>query len=156
MPAFWERHFLRYELALATLLVIGLAAWSTLCETDLLAKMLHGNRAAIYSTGAAITSALLGFLITTLAIIHGLIDRVQFDRLRASTQYGTMWSVLRWTIRGLAMSIVVLFVGLVVDRDPAPVWGVFYVAMWALVACLFLVGRTIWILERIFRAYAAA
>src|SRR5438270_11218837 len=97
MPEVWERHFLGYEFTLATLIAVGLAVWSNFLGGQAVLKpILDGNRAAIYGTSATITAALLGFLITTVTIIHGLIANRAFARLRASDKYPVLWSVLRW------------------------------------------------------------
>jgi hypothetical protein len=150
MPRVWERHFLWYEFALATGLGAALTVWSTfLGGQTVLEPIIEGNRAAIYGTAASISAALLGFLITTLAIIHSLIASEAFARLRASDKYPTLWSVLRWTIRVLAMSSGLLLVCLVLDRDADPRWPLFYLAAWAALVSAFLVARSIWILERV-------
>lgn len=152
MPTAWERHFVRNEFALATVAALGLATWATWFDgAASLQDMLHDNRAALYGAVASIAGALLGFLITTVALLQGIVAAEGFRRLRASDQYPTLWRVFHLAIRVLAVACALSLIALLVDRDATPVPLMFYLVVWAVVESAFLVGRGIWVLERVLR-----
>lgn len=146
----WAEHFLRNEFVASALLGGALVLWAT-CYGGraTLEPLLSENRAALYGTAASITGALLGFLITTVTIIQGIVANPGFRRLRASSQYPTLWAVFKWTIRMLALTCIGLLLALAIDRDSEPYWLIFHLVVWLLLACVFLVGRSIWILEQV-------
>jgi hypothetical protein len=150
MPQFWERHFLLYELILAAAIGIAVACWSeVLGGKATLDALLHSSRGTIYGTIASLAGALLGFLITTLTIVHAFVRDDAFSRLRASDQYPVLWRVFRWTIRGLALTAAAALVALLVDVDHAPMWGAFYLVVTLGLMTSALLMRSIWILERL-------
>ena len=157
MPKKWERHFVRNELGLATIAVVGLAIWSTFIDsTSSIQGMLSGNRAPFYGAVASIAGALLGFLITTVALLQGIVAAEGFRRIRASDQYPTLWRVFHLAIRVLAVACALSLVALLVDRDQKPIVVFFYVVLWSAVESGFLVARSIWILERVLRISSEA
>ena len=144
MPTAWERHFVRNEFLLTTAGVLILAAWATwLGGETAIQSMLTDNRAAFYGAVASIAGALLGFLITTVALLQGIVAAEGFRRLRASDQYPTLWRVFHLAIRVLALACAVSLIALLVDRDAAPVPILFYVVVWAIIESGMLVGRGI-------------
>ncbi|HET6497567.1 MAG TPA: hypothetical protein VFH17_00735, partial [Coriobacteriia bacterium] len=146
------RHFVRNELLLATAGVLALAAWATWFDGwTVIQSVLTDNRAAFYGAVASIAGALLGFLITTVALLQGIVAAEGFRRLRASDQYPTLWKVFHLAIRVLALTCAVSLVALLIDRDAAPVPLVFYLVVWAVAESGMLVGRGIWVLERVLR-----
>lgn len=145
----WDAHFLRNEAVLSALATILLIVWSErLGGGTWLWHLLEANRGAIYSTAASLAGALLGFVLTTVTIVSGVISLPAFRRLRSSSQYPTLWRVFSLTLRVLAAVTVIAIVGLIADRDDAPLHWVFYLlaglAAWGAV----LLARSIWILER--------
>jgi len=84
MPTAWERHFVRNEFALATVAALALAAWATWFGGAASTQgMLQDNRAALYGAVASIAGALLGFLITTVALLQGMLS----DQLRGQLEF---------------------------------------------------------------------
>lgn len=152
MPTAWERHFVRNEFVLATGAVLALAAWATWFGGGTpIQSVLSDNRAALYGAVASIAGALLGFLITTVALLQGIVAAEGFRRLRASDQYPTLWRVFHLAIRVLAITCALSLIALLVDRDAAPVAILFYLVVWAAVESGMLVARGIWVLERVLR-----
>ena len=152
MPTAWERHFVRNEFVLATIAALALAIWATwFGGAASLQGMLQDNRAALYGAVASIAGALLGFLITTVALLQGIVAAEGFRRLRASDQYPTLWRVFHLAIRVLAVACALSLIALLVDRDAKPVPVMFYLVVWAAVESALLITRGIWVLERVLR-----
>jgi hypothetical protein len=155
LPGLWRRHFLPLELALGIVIAAGVAIWSErFAGQAVLASYLDQDRATIYGTIATITAALLGFLIATVTIIYGLVaggpgSRSSFARLRASSQYQTLWRVFRWAIRALAATTAMAIIGQAVDRDKAPIWPAFYLTLGGVLIASTLLARSIWVLEQV-------
>jgi hypothetical protein len=149
MPAFWERHFLIYELTMATAIAALVAAWGTLCGGAEVLNGFVGGRQTTYATLAGIAASLLGFLIATITILHGVVASDGFKRLRESNQYPTLWRTFVVAIRGLALGTALFLAGMVTDRDDRPIWPVTYLSIWLVLICGVLVARAIWILERL-------
>jgi hypothetical protein len=105
----------------------------------------------LYGAVASIAGALLGFLITTVALLQGIVAAEGFRRLRASDQYPTLWRVFHLAIRVLAVSCALSLIALLVDRDAKPVPQLFYLVVWVVFESAALVGRGIWVLERVLR-----
>jgi len=109
---------------------------------------LAAQRGAIYSTAASLAGALLGFVLTTLTIVSGIVSLPSFRRLQSSSQYPTLWAVFKLTLRVLAAIVAVAIFGLIADRDSAPLHWVFYLLLWLVLWGATLLVRTIWVLEK--------
>ena len=150
MPRRWEAHFLRNEAVAATAVALLLAVWSERGGGGpWLWAGLDANRPVVYSTAASLAGAFLGFVLATLAIVSGLNSLPSFRRLRSSSQYPTLWAVFKLTLRVLAAIVGVSLVGLVADRDSAPLHWLFYLMTWLVLWGSTLTARTIWVLERV-------
>jgi hypothetical protein len=145
----WEAHFLSYEAVVPIIATLLLILWAErLGGGSWLWAGLEGDRAAIYSTAASLAGALLGFVLTTATIVSGVISLPAIRRLRSSSQYPTLWAVFGRTLRVLAGLTAVSLIGLIADRDSAPLHWVFYVLTWLASWGAILLARTIWILEK--------
>jgi hypothetical protein len=83
--SYWKRHFLGVELVLALVLTVTLGLWLHSGHSRHLVKsVMDGQRAAVYGTLAAIDGALLGFIITTAAIVLGFSSSERFELLRTA------------------------------------------------------------------------
>jgi len=71
----------------------------------------------VYGTLATLDGALLGFVIATTAIVLAFAPTDQFQVLRDSAHYQTLWRTFMSTIRALAVATAVAFIALLVDRD---------------------------------------
>ena len=157
MPTRWEQHFVRNEFVLATLATAALVAWATwFGGGPAVQGVLLDNRAALYGAVASIAGALLGFLITTVALLQGVVAAEGFRRLRASDQYPTLWRVFHLAIRALAISCASSLAALLLDRDTAPVPALSYAVLWSALESALLVARGIWVLERVLRIASEA
>jgi len=88
IPRFWKRRFLLAEGTMALLLTIGFAVWYwRFGGASATSALLTGNLAALYGTTASITGSLLGFVITSTAIVIGFSasDRLAVVRATASS-----------------------------------------------------------------------
>jgi hypothetical protein len=149
MRRFWEKHFLGYELIVATIISALVAAWGTFCGgTETLGGFLAG-RQTVYATLAAMAATLLGFLIATITILQGVVASDGFQRLRESNQYPTLWRTFVLAMRGLALGTAAFLIGMILDRDDQPLWPLTYLCIWLVLVDGVLVARSVWILERL-------
>ena len=116
--AFWRKHFLGAELMLAIALTVAFGVWVRYAHgTRQVNKLIGGQRSAVYGTLATLDGALLGFVIATTAIVLAFAPTDQFQILRDSAHYQTLWRTFTSTIRALAVATAVAIIALLVDRD---------------------------------------
>jgi len=82
---------------------------------------LADDRATLYGTIATLLGALLGFIIAALAIFVAVVPHRRLARVRASSQYATIWRTLTSTMWWLALGTLLALTCLVFDRDAHPV-----------------------------------
>jgi hypothetical protein len=147
---FWRRRFLLAEGTMALLLTIGFAIWYWRFDgASATSALLSGNRAALYGTTASISGSLLGFVITSTAIVIGFSASDRLAVVRESERYPMLWRTFSATIRALAAATAVALLCLLLDRDTAPApWLVVPLVLFVLLSLLRL-ARTIWALEHI-------
>jgi hypothetical protein len=153
MRSFYNAHFLTAEFFLAiclTLLLGAAGAWVPTVHT--LFVDLDAQDPTLYRTLATLAGSLLGFTITSLAIIVALGPVPPLKLLRDSGQMGTVWSVFAQAIGWLAATTVWSLIGLVLShRGPV---GAFV----GMDACFLVilsgarVSRCVWILRHMVRA----
>lgn len=150
MPEFWEKRFLAYELRACAAIVVLLGLWMLYGDgTSFVEAVLKQNRGAVYGTLASILGALLGFTITTVTIVIAFSTDRSMARLRASSQYPTMWRVLTSTMRWLGVATMATLGGLLLDRDAAPRPIVFLGITFFVLVAVARLCRTGWVLERL-------
>jgi uncharacterized membrane protein len=116
--AFWRKHFLGAELILAVALTVAFGVWGRFAHgTRQVNELIGGQRSAVYGTLATLDGALLGFVIATTAIVLAFAPTDQFQVLRDSAHYQTLWRTFTSTIRALAVATAVALIALLVDRD---------------------------------------
>lgn len=109
---------------------------------------LNENRGAIYGTLASILGALLGFVVTTLAILLTFADSPRLSVLRQSRHYETLWKVFVSNIRTLGLATTAVLAALLVDRDSSPQHVLQVAVVWTLSLAILRVARAAWILEQ--------
>ncbi|MDP1720944.1 MAG: hypothetical protein Q8L08_08130 [Candidatus Nanopelagicaceae bacterium] len=145
---YWGIHFLGLEFALATILTLIFGFWCKFANGSRIVTRLMGEQhSTIYGTFVTLDGALLGFMIAATAIILGFAPSEQFELLRNSAHYSTMWKTLKSTIRVLGMTTVIAIIALLVDRDNHS--NLFFIVLWVGSTLLagMRIGRSLWILE---------
>lgn len=146
--AFWRKHFLGVELVLAMVLTIAFGIWVRVAhETQLVNRLIGGQRSAVYGTLATLDGALLGFVIATTAIVLAFAPSDQFEILRESVHYQTLWRTFTSTIRALALATAVAIVALLVDRDGNTNTLLMVLCAGTTVLAALRVWRSVWELE---------
>ena len=148
----WRRYFLITEFWTAVVITLAFSLWIEWSGSDhVIEKVLKDNRGAVYGTIASILGALLGFVITTLALILTLSSHERLTLLTESPHYQTLWDVFTSTIRWLAIATAVVLLALMVDRESRPVPWIQYAAFGSLTLAMFRLGITLWFLEHVVR-----
>lgn len=146
----WRRKFLIVELGAVVVGTLVLIAWAECFQGMLeIDRVLSGNRSALYGTLASIFGSLLGFAITAASIVLGFSSSVRLRVVRESRHFPTLWKVFGAAIRALGLATVVSLVGLVVDRDEAPVYFIIYLLVFSFLLSCVRIARTVWVLENI-------
>jgi hypothetical protein len=128
----------------------AVAAWSEYGGgAAVIDGILRGNRGALYGTLASIFGSLLGFAITAASIVLGFSSSPRLRLIRDSAHYPTLWKVFSGTIKVLGIGTIASLVGLILDRDSAPVVWVTYLVVFVFLLVCLRIARTIWVLEKI-------
>jgi hypothetical protein len=152
----WRVHFLLAELCLAVALATLFALWaSRFGGAGVVATTLKGNRAAIYGALASIFGSLLGFTLAAVSIVLGYAAEGRLGLLRDSKHYATLWRVFVSSMRALAAASVAALVGLIVDRDAAPVPLILYVCVGTTALAIFRIARCLWVFEQVIELVTA-
>ncbi len=145
-----RQNFLVYEFIGAVLAAAVLAVWiEHWGQAAVLEAFMQGNRGAVYGTLASVFGALLGFVITTLAIVLSLSGHERLQLLKKTPHYRTLWKIFTNATWSLALATAIPVVALVVDREKHPMrWPVYLVLGTTLLGAL-RVFRCIWVLEKV-------
>lgn len=146
----WRRHFLPLEGATAVMATVALGVglrWADLGKD--IDAMLHGNRATAYGAVASVFGALLGFAITTFAIVLGYSQNERLQRVRDSAHYKTLWKVFSASVRALTAATLAPLIAILFDRDGRPLHWVGLVVVGAALLGLLRLVRCVWVLEHI-------
>jgi hypothetical protein len=149
LPQWWRAHFLEAEFGLAVLITTIFIMWVEFISGHPASEILFADRSEIYNASAAIFGSLLGFIITAVSIVLGYISSDRLTIVRESKQYSTMWRVFTSAIKVLAIATVAALIGLLFDRDGAPVYVIFYFNIFAATLASLRLARCIWVLENI-------
>jgi hypothetical protein len=145
---YWRQHFLGVELALAVAFTLAFGMWTWLAHSEgLIDHILGGQRSAVYGTVATLDGALLGFVIATTAIVLGFAQSDQFNLLRNSAHYRTLWRTFTSTIRSLGLATAIAIAALLVDRDGHPNSLLMVLCAGTTVLAALRVARAVWALE---------
>jgi multisubunit Na+/H+ antiporter MnhC subunit len=150
MIAWWRRHFMLAEAALALILTTAFALWVEIGSGDVeVTDLLNGNRQQVYTAIASITGALLGFVLTAISIVLGFSSFKQMTVVRQSPHYRTLYDVYLQATWFLAAATLVSLAGLIFDRDLTPAhWLMYLTVLFGSLATI-RVARCVWILEQV-------
>lgn len=154
LPRWWGTHFLEAEFGLALLVTAIFVIWVEFIFGHPASEILFADRGEIYSTSAAIFGSLLGFIITAVSIVLGYISSERLRVVRDSVHYPTMWRVFTSAIKVLAVATVSALIGLLFDRNSAPIYVVFYFNVFAATLASLRLARCVWVLENIIQIVA--
>ena len=149
LPHWWQKEFPRAELVLAFILTVGFVIWVA-CEGK--GSVLDG-RNALYGVLASLFGSLLGFSITSFAIMISLAGSPALGLLRDAEHHNTLVSIMASTIRWLGFGTLAALLAFLTDRGD---WHGFWLSYVALVsvalaffASCFRVARTAWVLTKV-------
>ncbi len=147
---YWEANFLTAELVLAVVLAILFYIWSEFIDKNsFLSQYFVGNRESIYTALVALFGSLLGFSITAVSIVLGYANSDKLEIVRISSHYMDLWDTFKSAIAVLAFATMTTLVGLIFDRDSAPVNAILYLNVFASILSFFRIARCIWVLNYI-------
>lgn len=146
----WQKDFLFYEACagwLVSLALILIAEWQLGYGHIAEATQRAGN--LFLGTMAGILAGLLGFAITTMSIVAGLVYGEKFDLLRSSKPFGQVWQIFSSTIAWCTATLAVTLVGFF----PSSTGNAFSIIVLAMVPFTVMTGlrfwRCVWLLRHI-------
>lgn len=145
----WEKNFLFNELTLSIIIVV--TAWVIVNHFGLvntICSILNNSRLQLYGTIASVTGALLGFIIAGMSILLTMGESESLNILRKSKHYFLIFKVYLSCSKYLALTTILAIVGLIVDKDGAPIIWFTALVCWALLISIFRLLRCMWILEK--------
>ncbi|WP_157800951.1 hypothetical protein [Bacillus solitudinis] len=150
MRNLYRAHFLGIELCVS-FVIIGLTIFSLdkWGSYSLIQTNLNEIRDVFYGTLAALSGALLGFVITGLSVLLTSSSNEQIERLRKSKQYKVVFKVFFSTSKYLGILLLTSLICLVFDKDSNPMIWLTFACLWSLMIVTFRLLRCIWVLERI-------
>ncbi len=147
---YWEANFLVAEFVLAVALALLFYLWSEYINKNMfLLQFFTGNRESIYAALVALFGSLLGFSITAVSIVLGYANSEKLEIVRMSSHYMDLWNAFKSAIAVLAFATMTTLVGLIFDRDSAPMDAILYVNVFASILSFFRIARCIWVLNYI-------
>lgn len=146
----YRKNFLMWEGLAAIIISVATAAVSEfVIGREHLSDLLMDKRTVLYTTLASIGGSLVGFIITALSIIVGLVQGPLFTALRKDPSYSMLFHIFLQTITALAITTGVSLLGIIIDRgQPLSAW-IPYVLWWALLLSILRLIRTVWVLRKI-------
>lgn len=146
----YRTHFLTIELIISFIL-IGLVALVVYCTigVDVFNSSLNEIRDVMYGTLAALSGAMLGFVITGLSVLLTTNSTKQIDKLKRSKHYKTIFLIFFSTSKYLGFLLLFSLISLVLDKDSNPLIIMPLITLWAMIIVTFRVLRCLWVLEKI-------
>jgi uncharacterized membrane protein len=146
----WEANFLSAEFKLAMFMAILFSIWSEYIDQGVfIGRFFTGNRQDLYTALVALFGSLLGFSITAVSIVLGYAHSDKLAVLRESARYDDLWKTFKSAILVLALTTITTLIGLIFDKDSAPVDLILYVNVFTSLLSFFRMARCIWILNAI-------
>lgn len=134
----YQENFLVWEWVFAMLIAAFTAIASEfVVGRDYLSDLLTDRRTVLYATVASIGGSLIGFIITALSIVVGLVQGPLFTALRKEPSYRMLFSIFFQTIIALALATGISLVGIIIDRGETTSPWILYALWWALILSLF-------------------
>lgn len=117
----YERHFLVADLLLPLFVGAGLVIVVRMSIGDDGARdVVTGNRAAAYAAVAGVSGSLLGFAITLVPLLYGLISLEGLRVIRESPTAVSMFKAMMHSVFALAALTIISLLAIIVDRDSDP------------------------------------
>jgi hypothetical protein len=149
----WERHFLRNELAVALIATVVAVLWSELANGRAdLDRFISAHSDTLYTVAAPIDAAMLGFILAAVAIIVTAAPSERMALLRESQSYPDLWRCFKSAMRVLGAATVASIIGLAVTGGTASRVLFFVVGGLTVLAAL-RVARCIWALNAIVQIF---
>jgi hypothetical protein len=149
-PQWWRTNFLWVEFALAFFIGITFGWWVVFRGgAATVEPILDGNRGPVYGAIATIWGSLLGFVITAISVVLGLVNHERLTVVRESKHYAQLWHVFTAASKALAFATLGALAALIIDRDTHVNYYCLAICVWLSVLCIFRLGRCMWVLERI-------
>ncbi|EIM05216.1 hypothetical protein A1A1_17335 [Planococcus antarcticus DSM 14505] len=143
-------HFLGIELILSFIAIAAiLISINQFFSFEDFQGSLDTIRSGLYGTLAAISGAMLGFVITGLSILLTTNSTVQMEKLKKSKHYITVFKIFFSTSKYLGILLILSLVSLVFDKDVSPILILSFMTLWAVIIVTFRLLRCIWVLEKI-------
>lgn len=134
----WGKNFLAYELILSIIIiVISWAAVNYFGKVGILSSMLNTIRLQLYGTIASVTGSLLGFVITGMSILLTMGESESIKMVKKSKHYPLIFKIYLNTSKYLALTTILGIVGLIIDRDGAPIIWFTVIVCWSLLISIF-------------------
>lgn len=150
LKAWREKHLLLADTILTLSVIAGFTAVSIYGGfTEDLSHALDERRSALYTTIAAITGSLLGFVLTAISIIAAFLQLPRFTQLRKSRALPDLFKIYFRTAQVLAMTTIWSIFGLIVDTDASQLWCVTLTTASLAALAITFIYRCIWVLERV-------
>lgn len=147
---FYDRHRVGVGLFAAAVAWVVLVIYVHVAGTSgTVAGSLHGIRAVLYGTVAAIAASLLGFILAAVTIIIAALGSDRFQLVRQSRFHGAIYKACFWAIALLALTTMWGVIALVVDTDDSPKVQVALVLAALVAASGYLVYQVVWVLWQI-------
>lgn len=142
---YFARHFFGLELAIATLVFLGLLLASIRWGFDsTLGLVFQENRSEIYSTLSTIFASLFGFTLAATTFVAGAASRNLLYLVTSGPHRDVLRLVFMSAIRWLGVATIVSLLGLVLDRGENPVFPL--LLMFALVLVTFRLANCVYFL----------
>lgn len=144
-----KQHFLLFDLLKSILLIIAIIfiANNYLLENEI-RNFLLDSRQALYSVTATIAGAILGFVITGVAIIIGLGDEKSLSKLKRSKYHIQIYEAYFKAIIYLAITTFLGITGIIIHKESINLW-LFYANLWGILISVISVSRCIYFLKMI-------
>lgn len=150
MKKSYRSHFLGWELVFSLLLtVVIIFLVHKYLGVNVLQNKLTEVRDELYGTLAALSGALLGFVITGLSVLLTTGTNKQMNTLKKSKHYKTVFEIFFSTSKYLGLLLVFSLISLIFDKDSAPVIELTVITLWALIIVSFRILRCLWVLKKI-------
>lgn len=152
----WQTNFVAIDvlLSLATWSLLYIATGTTVAPIDSFSDWLGKDRVAFYSAWVSVAASMLGFVLSGLTIVIALLQFPIFERVRRSLACGLIWKAYVSAAVTLGALVVLLTLGLVLDRDGSRGRWLAYCSLCGIFTSGILTMRCVWILRELFIASA--
>lgn len=149
MRRFYRANFLGIEL-FGSLVLISLSVLliNHFIGIGVFLSNFNGVRSMLYGTLAALSGAMLGFVITGLSVLLTTNTTEQIEKLKKSKHYKTIFVIFFSTSKFLGLLLITSLVSLVIDKDTDPVYVIPFITLWLIIIVGIRLLRCIWVLEK--------